>query len=1188
MKLKSLEIEGFKSFSNKTRLVFEQSVTGIVGPNGCGKSNVVDAIRWVMGEQSAKHLRGKNMEDVIFSGAQDRGASGLASVELTFLTEGAQTPPQYENLKEISIGRKLYRSGESEYFVNKQSVRLKDVRDLFLGTGLGGHAYSIIEQGSIGQLVTAKPEDRRKIVEEAAGISKFQIRKEAAERKMEGTQQNLLRLRDILTELERQKSALERQAKKAEKFKLIKDELTQLDLAIASVDYQTLNSGQETILERMRQVDAEHVAAEAALQENENLFEEHRLTLTEAERELADLQQAVYECDNALSIAENRLHHKREESERLGREAADEVVRCDGLVTQIVTTETLLSEANSGVIAADLDFATHSENVQTLEQTHQNSLQSAQTLFTEIETARRQHHEVSKRLVELQSQLRSSTQRFEELQKKWHSDASELEEITSKHKQLATLLHETQADLSDVKQLKFTLGERTSEVAAQLTEVEASVVSEQNILSDIKEKLLQKKSRLASLEELERNFEGYQDGPKALLEKRREGRLDSVLGAVADFVETEPLYEGAVSAVLGERMQCLVVNTQTDSVQCAEFLKTASSGRGSFISIQQSEAVCPQPRALLHAEAVSGYKGYLVDFVRAKSGYDHLKMSLLNDYVLVEKLGDALEFWQTLRQPVVTLDGEVISADGMLSGGTLEKTSKALLEKKREIKILQEETNELVGQVKAKEELCFDLNRKLRALKAELEQVTLSRHEEELKITRQEKDAAHCQREIEALNERRQRLADQVLRTDENMESLQQQIVVLKESQKSEDEVLKAAEGVLITKKSEEEFYKNHLREQQDVLTAEKIKLAQAREQKMSFEKEANRLQDTLTGLQQAKIASEEKRVYLQKKAVFHAERIRFFEKNISRILGAKKTIDDSYNEAKNKFEDLNQKTLTQELQVKEWRRTHERCKDELNQLALQLAEMRGQLTRLKEVIFERYQLALPDIFSETVATLQDFDRATSTERAEELREQMARAGSVNLEAIDELRDVTTRFDFLDKQRIDLEDSLAALSQAIQKINQTTKRRFVETFELINEKFSHLFPKLFEGGEAHLKLTDPENILETGVDIIAQPPGKKLQSISLLSGGEKALTAVSLLFAIFLIKPSPFCLLDEVDAPLDDANVDRYNDIVREMSQRTQFIVITHNKRTMQMTDSLYGVTMEKSGISQLVSVNLG
>lgn len=1190
MKLKSLEIEGFKSFPNKTLLVFDNNMTGVVGPNGCGKSNIVDAIRWVMGEQSAKHLRGKHMEDVIFAGARDRGPSSVSSVELTFSPDGYQTPPQYANCKEISVGRKLYRTGESEYFINKQAARLKDIKDLFLGTGAGVHAYSIIEQGSIGQMVMSKPEERRKIIEEAAGISKFQLRKEAAQRRMEATNQNLLRLKDILSEMERQKASLERQAKKAEKFKQIRDELQDLDLILAAIDFDKLNSRQENLLTKIKELDGKFTESEALLQESENDFETRRLELAELESEVQSLQQSVYEWENTLNIAESRLQTKKENVQRLQNEIQEGKSRLKHNQKELELVEVELEDVVKNSVQADLNHFVLEDNVVELEARYLQTQDASRGLFEELEDARHAYHHSSKKLVEIAGRKETLQHRLEELETRKTANREEIEEISSRQKELSKVLKDSQEGLAEVKQMKLTLNERSVELSDHLSVVEEQLNTEKNNLESIKEKLLQKKSRLHSLEELERNFEGYQDGPKAVLEKKRSGEMEYVLGAVADFIETQPEFENAVSAVLGESAQSVVVRTQQESMHCAEYLKTVDSGRGSFIAMTMNDEPVIQKRIVSENQTFFGFKGYISDFVQAKQGYEKLKQLLFADYALVENLSQALEFWQQHQHPVATLEGEVINSQGVISGGSLEKTSKALLEKKREIKDLQAEISHIINDVKAKEEICFDLNRKLKMLRQELEQMKASCHEEELKIASQEKDIVHAGREVETLNQRKNKLSQSLMQIEDTLNDLNEKLQELHAEEIQQNEIHAEAEKLLEEKKSEEEYYQKKLTEEQELLTQSKIQLTQAKEQKAFYEKEIERLSATLLQLKKAIINSDEKTALLIKKQLFLKDRIAFAEKNLTKILEKKSAVDEAYQLQKDKFEALDQHILEKEVQLKTLRKESAQLKDEINQDTLALTELRNQLSRLKEQIFERYQLSLSEVYQEYLQeseNMAEFDYADKSTRAEELRKQMAKAGHVNLDAIDELNEVTERFDFLKKQKEDLEQSLSALEQAIQKINETTKIRFKETFDLVNQKFSELFPKLFEGGEAHLRLTDPDNILETGVDIFAQPPGKKLQSITLLSGGEKALTAVSLLFAIFLIKPSPFCLLDEVDAPLDDANVDRYNEIVREMSQRTQFIVITHNKRTMQVTDVLYGVTMEKSGISQIVSVAL-
>lgn len=1231
MKLKCLEIQGFKSFDDNTVINFDNSITGVVGPNGCGKSNIVDAIRWVMGEQSAKHLRGRSMEDIIFSGTQERAPNSLASVELTFITDGKHGPPQYSSCKEISIGRKLYRTGESEYYINRQPVRLKDITDLFLGTGVGTKAYSIIEQGRVGQVVMAKSEERRSIIEEAAGISKFKSRKEAALRRMESTRVNLSRLHDILAEIERQKVSLERQAKKAERFKLIKDEFMELDLNLAALGFQKLDKQQNELLQNIKELDGQEQILQNKVTEDETWVEEERLKLVEIETVLNDLHQEVFEWDNSLKLSESKLQTKKDEVQRYGQNISQFQSQVEEHHKAFQGSKNGLTQVNEKLAVAELECCALDDTVSDQESDLTELQDSSQKLFTILEKAREDYNEANGKLSENSAHRENITDRLNELTQTKEADQTELEALTKKYKELEKLLKGSNIDLSTIKQLKLSLGERTESLTEYLKEEEENINKDQESLAQLKEELLQKKSRLQSLEELERNFEGYQEGPRQILKRKNEGELDGVLGSVAEIIETDSRFENAVSAVLGERMQYLVVKDQDKGVQCAEYLKAEQAGRSSFIpvSFQSSNEGTDQSGGSIvtsgdrpagfnvytdnylkigdfdhsnedwsgskddsndQAVDIAGYegvKGYLQNFVSLKPGYKNLNVILFGDVLLADSLQNALDAWAGLKKPVVTFDGEFISHDGILTGGTLENTSKALLQTKREIKELGDLVQGLVDQVKEKEEICFDLNHKIQSLKSELEEIKTSCHEEDLKLAKQEKDVTHFNQELETINTRRGKLSQQIFNATETIEDLTGQLDVIKSSEDEYQEKFDHAADILENKKSQEEQCRLDLAKHQEDLTKEKIKFAQSKEQKAFLSQEVDRLIAEQNRLVNEMFRLEEQQKLFIKKKIFVEDRVLFLEKNIKRILKNKDEVDTKYVQQKNEFEITNQTLTDRDHRLKQERHEYSKIKDDLNDSTVKLTEVRGDISRVGEQILERYHMILSDVFKEHLPDVETFDLVASEERADELRQKLSNIGNVNLAAIDELNEISERFEFLEKQRLDLEESLDSLDRAIQKINRTTRERFKQTFELVNEKFTKLFPRLFKGGHAYLELTDPENILETGIDIIAQPPGKKLQSISLLSGGEKALTAVSLLFAIFLIKPAPFCLLDEVDAPLDDANVDRYNDIVKEMAQRTQFIVITHNKRTMQVTDCLFGVTMQQAGVSQLVSVHL-
>ena len=1223
MKLKNIRIQGFKSFDDLVQLDFDDSITCIVGPNGCGKSNVVDAIRWVMGEQSAKHLRGKCMEDIIFVGSETRQASSLSSVEITFVKSSTGFPPQYEKYNEVSIGRHLYRTGESEYFINRQHVRLKDVTDFFLGTGIGTKAYAIIEQGRVEQLITAKPEERRYIIEEAAGISKFKSRKEAALRRIESTNVNLSRLTDIIVELERQVNSLDRQAKKAKRFTVIRDELRDLDLKLASLAYLKLDEKQEAYLNQIKEADGESTTLENEISEDEVWVEEKRIQLAEVEATLTDLQQKVYEWDNNLRLSESRLQNKKDEDSRFEQEIEQIEQQLVELNFNLTGDQNGISQINEKLSMADLECAELDESVIQKEKEASALEIVSQELFNTLEKAREDFNVASNQLTHIAARRDAIAHRLEELTKTKEHDQLELDELTTKYKKLDDILKDTHEDLSDIKQLKLSLGEQAESLSKTLATEEDRISFEGNELQTLKEELLAKKSRFDSLKELEKNFEGYHEGPRNILKQHQQGERQKVLGSVADFIEVDTQYENAISAVLGEGMQSVVVPTQNDGIACAEYLKTSSAGRSSFIALSLGEAntnsTASQARVVggqninLHNanylsdkecgtviaddqmcvdvepdySAYPGVQGSLKRFVNMKQGYEHLASFLFADVLLVDSLKNAFEAWLKLRKPVVTLEGEFISDRGILTGGTLENTSKALLEKKREIKVLDDVVDKLITKVKDKEFVCLELKNKISCITSELEHIRSSGHEEDLKLANQEKDVLHFTREMESLNARRGKLTQEIVTATQSLEAEEEQLEELKEEEETLTILHDEASLLLTERKSEEENYRKELTLTQEELTKEKISLARAKEQRAYFLQEIERLISDVVKTNQEIIRLTHRESFMRNRSDFTQKRIDFYEKYVQKILGQKDTVDTAYLEAKNNFEELNAHVREKEHELKDKHRKYNHIKDALNEAAIHLTEVRGELSRNNEQVLERYQKVLSEIYTENLPDENEFNEVEAAERAGELRRKMGNIGSVNLEAVDELNELSERFIFLSEQKKDLEDSLQALERAIQKINRTTRKRFQETFDLVNGKFTKIFPRLFKGGHAYMQLTDPENILETGVDIIAQPPGKKLQSVSLLSGGEKALTAISLLFAVFLIKPSPFCLLDEVDAPLDDVNVDRYNEIVKELSQNTQFIVITHNKRTMQSSSCLFGVTMQDDGVSRIVSVLL-
>jgi chromosome segregation protein len=1184
VKIKQLEIIGFKSFVDRAVLTFDKDITGVVGPNGCGKSNIVDAIRWVMGEQSAKHLRGKQMEDVIFAGSATRAPLSMASVELTFSTDGYQTPAAYLNHSEISICRRLYRTGESEYFINKTPVRLKDITELFLGTGIGTKAYSIIEQGKIGQIVTAKPEERRFYIEEVAGVTKFKARKEAALRKMEVTKQNLLRLNDVVEEIGRQMRSLERQAKKAERYRTLHNEFKKWDLAYSSNQYATGSQKQIELEGHLRLFGESESQLETRLAEEESQLEAKKLSVLETEKEMNRLQNGLFEVTNYVRITENTLAHKKEEEKRLSRQALELESDIREMEEEIKGLQTGLGQMSDQYLVAELENSEHSHQMELLEQSVGESQNNLVRLRTLLETGRQNIHEAKSRLTQIETIKAELQRRGEELRTNIQTLAKQKEAQQNALNELKAVYAEATSSLNLLKELKEELTTQTGDVAVELNSHRENSKGLRQNLDKLKEELTLKKSRLASLEELQKNFEGYQEGTRKVLLRKDELAQENVFGTVADFVETEPQYEGAVSAVLGEKLQYVVVKSQQEGIEAMDYLRTGSHGRTSFIpmKIRSHESTSGE---IAHDQ--SGVLGPIANFVSLKDNYDHLSRFLFGDVVLVENLSQALNIWASNghKKTLVTLNGEVVDPSGVVTGGTLANTSKALLEKKREMKELAVLVDTLYGETHEREQKLNQANSTVHQLETRLEGIKNSSVEEGIKIANQEKDIEHFKKEIESLDQKQQEIGRQIEKASQALESLEPELESLNNEQTSLENSLDENEKLDEQLKTElEASEKAHL-QQTEKLTRLKIELAQTEQKKGHLESEINRLSQEILNLRHSLADRHSASLITADEGETLEQTMAHLTKVLDKRLGKKEELEKELTANKESYEKANQALRESEVSIKEIRKNYGEASKKVNDVALELTEIRSELKHLTEQCFERHQLSLADICDEYKDG--DIDMGEAAMKVGELKEKLARLGGVNTDALQEFEELKERYEFLVKQKADLETSLSTLERVIHKINRTTRERFLSTFNLVNERFQSIFPTMFRGGKAHLQLTDEANLLETGVEIIAQPPGKKLQSISLLSGGEKALTAVSLVFAMFQIKPSPFCLLDEVDAPLDDANVERYNEILRSMTHKTQFIVITHNKKTMETVDVLYGVTMQEAGASQLVSVEL-
>ncbi len=1183
MRLKRLELVGFKSFVDRTVINFETGVTGVVGPNGSGKSNIVDSIRWVMGEQSAKHLRGAAMQDVIFTGSEKRDGLGMASVFLTFDNSDGRAPAEYQHYQEIEVGRRLYRSGESEYYINKTPCRLKDIVDLFLGTGTGTKAYSIVEQGQIGLIVSAKPEDRRMLIEEAAGISKFKHRRDAAQRKIEATQSNLLRLRDIVTELEKQIGSLERQVKKAEKYKIFSEELREVELACGAHQWTAWQTKLADIESRLAQCNEQEAVSAAQLSTLEGAIETGRLTLAEIERDLSQAQEKAYGLQNTIHLLEATLKHRAQEIQDTEVRGARAIQEIDELTAKRTQWLVELEVANGQKVEVDVTLAVAQEETQQLENALAEAARGLDQITDEITQCQDALMTAVKTVTAAQSRREHLEHRNTELTTQIAAIESHLQTLDAQLAEHRRAVAAQQADLVSRQQVSMQLGEEREGIGTTLVQQQEELLRLETELTEKRELLQRAESRFQSLEELARNFEGYHEGVRAVLREREQpDSLQDVIGTVAQHIETDPEYEIAVGAVLGERVQGVLVGTVQAGMQAIDYLKSTAIGRGTFIP--RALRVKDTARAL---PADEGVMGELSQFVRAQSDFSHVVKYLLGDVVLVRDLPTALRLWDAhdLGCTYVTLTGELVDAAGAISGGTSTDQAQAMLARRRELETLRPEVARLRMEVESAEVLRKRHAERVEGLRHQLERLSQDRHHTELDVAGLRKDLDHREREMARLTAETVTQQARLVTQRQTLEDIVAQRAAL-EIECATATAQRDQLNVALEQHRQRELTAEQHREQVgDELARRRAILASHEERTRAVEREIERLVSATTDAK-CTIERKEAEVIEGRTAVESARRE--IEELRAKLTSAVREAEESsrrQQEVQQRYQILSDDVRTKEADVRALRKQYEDVRAAKHEVEIEQMQQRERIGYLEREIVERYHLHLSDRAQEFLKS--DFDEATSQARLIELREKIDRLGGVNTDAIAECEELRQRHSFLAEQARDLESSIEALREAIVKINRISRERFRDTFYAINERFQQLFPKLFRGGKAELILTDETNLLESGIEIVAQPPGKKLQSVTLLSGGEKALTAVAMIFAMFLVRPSPFCLLDEVDAPLDDANIDRFNDLIREMTQYAQFILITHNKRTMELADSLYGVTMEEAGVSKLVSVRL-
>ncbi len=1175
---------GFKSFADRIEIEFDKGITAIVGPNGSGKSNVADAIRWVLGEQSAKSLRGSKMEDIIFSGTQQRKPLGFAEVSLTLDNSGHTLPVDFT---EVTITRRLFRSGESEYYINRSSCRLKDIIELFMDTGVGKEGYSIIGQGRIEEILSTQPENRRLVFEEAAGIVKYKTRKQEAERKLENTHENMVRVEDILREIENQLGPLEEQSRIAKEYLNLRDKLKIYELNRFIVDYDSHKKKIDKIRESV------------ALLEQD--IKNHRQSIIEQEAKGNEINEQLIQLDNEIqSIRDNRYG------------TLNEIEKLKGTIQVI---QERIEQLDREKVRLEQELEWEREAIASKEKEKSNVLEKLNEKKEHLNISLSKSAELETKLKEIHKQLSAS--QLEAQQKKdrvmeiWKA-LSEAQNSITKFQTLKSNLEEQkrQADqqLEELKQTKINIvyeyenitesikniSQKILEKSQEKTILEQEMVSLEQGLKDLDYKLQQQnqqlegmKSRLNLLVEMSNAYEGYQKSVKNILLACRNNSSikERVCGVVAELIEVPKKYEVAIETALGSSLQHIVTYNEHDAKYIIEFLRQRNLGRATFLPISSIKG-----RDLYnHEKAVLSMEGCLgrgVDLIKFDDKYKEIFNNLLGRVVITENLDQAIEIARKFSYSfrIVTLEGDVINSGGSMTGGSLSKRSTGIIGRSREIDEIKGSIAKLTDKMKVgieKRKVQMEEYTQIREARRRLSNEI---HELEIKITAQKEHLEAIRTQIEKGDMETQRLEQARIKSDQEIEALVQSI-------KEQENIIAKLE---IQNKNAQTLVDN---------TDSSIE--SINREKASVDQEITNIKIKIAGLEHEITSLEEKLDQLDRDIVHHGKNIesksiqiqensKSAQKYKEEITGYKIKIENLEIKAREKEALLDEKQSVKEKlsnkitiidrRIKELTAVIEDIRTQKHSMDVQLSRAEVEIENIQNNIWDEYEVSYAQALK-----YRDENLTISQIRKEiqKIKQRINELGNININAIEEYKQVKERYDFLTKQKDDLVKAKENLQGIIKDITLTMEKKFKEEFNIINKHFSRVFCQLFGGGRAELVLEDPDNVLTSGIEIVAQPPGKKLQSISLLSGGEKTLTAISILFAILEHKPAPFCVLDEIDAALDESNVQSFGQYLRKFSEKTQFVLITHRRGTMENSDVLYGVAMEEKGVSRMVSVRL-
>lgn len=1212
MFFKRMEMHGFKSFGHKIAVDFQEGVTIVVGPNGCGKSNVLDSIRWVLGETSAKSLRGAKMGDVIFRGASSLKPASFAQVNL--IVDNSQRLLPLDQ-SEVMVTRRLFSNGDSEYMINKQKCRMRDVHELFMDTGLGADGYSVIEQGQIGMIVAAKPSERREIFEEAAGISRYKARREETVRKLVRTEEDLIRLFDIVAEVEKTTNSLYRQAKKAERHRKLTRRADRAKKRLIVLRHRLLSEKLHAAKEKTDAARNEFEAANTALAQAEarraeasRQMEEYQKALQELQQEKYDLQNAVNREQRQVESANQALEAIAERAQLLDREITAQENRVTILADTIKALDIDLQRERAQMERDQAALEEKSARLETLRRENDQANSELSRLRAELESRRGKANKVTQ-------DRRFSEQMVERLSAELAQDDEQMERLRTEAQEAAAEAQAARDSLSASTERLASYTEERATLEELLKQSEDKKGDLDRELDKVTKAYNQRASRLQALQELEDSYEGFFRGVQVVMKASQQGKLNGIYGVLTKSVTVPKEYEAALETAFGGSLQDIITYTEEDAREAIEFLKHKKQGRATFLPLSHLERL-NGPLSINHLNPVMGRNG-VIGLAKELIQYDPVIepaiIRRLGSTLVVEELRTALDLQrQGVRNRYVSLDGQLADPSGVMSGGSHQ--SRGLLTRSREINELRREVEELDAQRRNLQERLSKENDRLSQSHARLaelqtlvhqEQMAEARHEKDLQSAEaRDKDRRNTMASAEArLVQQRHDLAQHKERLDlcdQALEELNSEIA-RSEAALAEAEGQAGGRGseleTLAEEVSEARAAMSGLKERVNGLSGKLDELR--RDQADGGGDQSNRREE--------RAALDSKR----EKTIANRDRA---EKILAQIVAERDAVEQRVNALVQENEEKIREARKGVAEIQQYQRDRNQKENALREVENQVTELKAQTEYLREEVREEFQFdTVEDLAAsldapreeESDSIVSENDEEAETPEAEhheedeaiedtaelrrlvnELQAKIQRIGPINETAIEEYKEIKERLDFLTKQRDDLIEAKDALQDTIEKLDETTTRLFHEAFEQIQENFQRNFRKLFNGGKGELHLVDDEKHPEPGIEIWAQPPGKNIGgSINLMSGGEKAMTAICLMLSLFEFKPSPICILDEIDAPLDDVNCQRLSRALKEMAKGTQFLIITHNKITMGLADTIYGVTMQEPGISKVVSV---